>query len=69
MAMKKTDLYKNLALTTAQRMKNAAKTPKPGVAEANAKTKKELAQANPLLASLMGGNRVGKNSKTTKSKK
>jgi hypothetical protein len=69
MAMKKTDLYKNLALTTAQRMKNAAKTPKPGVAEANAKTKKELAQANPLLASLMGGNKVSKNSKTTKSKK
>ena len=53
MAMKKTDLYKNLALTTAQRMKNAAKTPKPGVAEANAKTKKDLAKANPLLASLM----------------
>ena len=72
MAMKKTDLYKNLALTTAQRMKNAAKTPKPGVAEANAKTKKELAQANPLLASLMGGSKVtktSKNSKTTKSKK
>lgn len=54
MAMKKTDLYKNLALTTAQRMKNAAKTPKPGVAEANAKSKKELAAANPLLASLIG---------------
>jgi hypothetical protein len=35
-------------------MKNAAKTPKPGVAEANAKSKKELAEANPLLASLMG---------------
>ena len=75
MAMKKTDLYKNLALTTAQRMKNAAKTPKPGAAEANAKTKKELAQANPLLASLMGGSKVtkvtkvGKKSKTTKSKK
>ena len=75
MAMKKTDLYKNLALTTAQRMKNAAKTPKPGVAEANAKTKKELAQANPLLASLMGDSKVtkvtkvGKKSKTTKSKK
>ena len=71
MAMKKTDLYKNLALTTAQRMKNAAKTPKPGVAEANAKTKKELAQANPLLASLMGSSKVtktSKNSKTTKSK-
>ena len=69
MAMKKTDLYKNLALTTAQRMKSAAKTPKPGVAEANAKTKKELAQANPLLASLMGGTKNSKNSKTTKSKK
>jgi hypothetical protein len=54
MAMKKTDLYKNLALTTAQRMKNAAKTPKPGVAEANAKSKKELAETNPLLASLIG---------------
>ena len=54
MAMKKTDLYKSLALTTAQRMKNAAKTPKPGVADAVAKTKKELAEANPMLASLMG---------------
>jgi hypothetical protein len=54
MAMKKTDLYKNLALTTAQRMKNAAKTPKPGVAEAQAKTKKELAESNTMLASLMG---------------
>ena len=53
--MKKTDLYKNLALTTAQRMKNAAKTPKPGVAEGIAKTKKELASSNPMLASLMGG--------------
>ena len=72
MAMKKTDLYKNLALTTAQRMKNAAKTPKPGAAEPNAKTKKELAQSNPLLASLMGSSKVtkvSKNSKTTKSKK
>ena len=69
MAMKKTDLYKNLALTTAQRMKNAAKTPKPRTAETNAKTKKELAQANPLLASLMGDSKVGKNSKVIKSKK
>jgi hypothetical protein len=51
--MKKTDLYKNLALTTAQRMKNAAKTPKPGTAESIAKTKKELASSNPMLASLM----------------
>lgn len=54
MTMKKTDLYKNLALTTAQRMKNAAKVPKPGTAEGVAKTKKELASSNPLLASLMG---------------
>ena len=54
MTMKKTDLYKNLALTTAQRMKNAAKTPKLGAAEARAKAKKELAEANPMLASLMG---------------
>lgn len=54
MAMKKTDLYKNLALKTAQGMKNAAKSPKPGSAEAVAKSKKELASANPLLASLMG---------------
>ncbi|QWD62393.1 hypothetical protein [Polynucleobacter sp. MWH-UH25E] len=69
MAMKKTDLYKNLALTTAQRMKNAAKTPKPGAAEANAKSKKELAQANPLLTSLMGGNKISKNNKITKNKK
>ncbi|MBU3549704.1 MULTISPECIES: hypothetical protein [unclassified Polynucleobacter] len=53
MTMKKTDLYKNLALKTAQGMKNAAKSPKLGVAE-KAKSKKELASANPLLASLMG---------------
>ena len=53
MAMKKTDLYKNLALKTAQGMKNAAKTPKLGVGE-KAKSKRELANANPLLASLMG---------------
>jgi hypothetical protein len=51
--MKKTDLYKNLALATAQRMKNSAKTPKLTTAD-KAKTKKELASANPLLASLMG---------------
>jgi len=54
MPMKKTDLYKNLALATAQRMKNAAKTPKPGTAEGIAKTKKELASSNPMLSSLMG---------------
>lgn len=53
MAMKKTDLYKNLALKTAQGMKNAAKTPRPGAAESAAKSKKELAGANPLLTSLM----------------
>jgi len=53
MTMKKTDLYKNLALKTAQGMKNAAKAPKLG-ADEKAKSKKELASANPLLASLMG---------------
>lgn len=53
MTMKKTDLYKNLALKTAQGMKNAAKTPKLD-ADEKAKLKKELASANPLLASLMG---------------
>jgi hypothetical protein len=52
--MKKTDLYKNLALATAQKMKNATKVPKPGSAEDVAKTKKELASSNPLLASLIG---------------
>ena len=52
--MKKTDLYKNLALATAQRMKNATKVPKPGAAEDVAKSKKELATSNPLLASLIG---------------
>jgi hypothetical protein len=51
--MKKTDLYKNLALKTAQGMKNAAKSPKLGTDE-KAKSKKELASSNPLLASLMG---------------
>ena len=51
--MKKTDLYKNLALVTAQRMKNSAKTPKLTAAD-KAKSKKELASSNPLLASLMG---------------
>jgi hypothetical protein len=53
MSMKKTDLYKSLALATAQRMKNAAKAPKFGAVD-KAKTKKGLAEANPLLASLMG---------------
>ncbi len=63
MSMKKTDLYKNLALATAQRMKNAAKTPKLGAAEAKAKTKKELANSNPLLASLMGNTKTKSNPK------
>ena len=53
MTMKKTDLYKNLALKTAQGMKNAAKSPKLGTDE-KVKSKKELASSNPLLASLMG---------------
>ncbi|QWE04822.1 hypothetical protein [Polynucleobacter sp. JS-JIR-II-50] len=53
MTMKKTDLYKNLALKTAQGMKNSAKAPKLG-ADEKAKSKKELASTNPLLASLMG---------------
>ncbi len=52
MAMKKTDLYKNLALKTAQGMKNAAKTPKAGAGD-KAQSKKELAKSNPLLASLI----------------
>jgi len=52
--MKKTDLYKNLALATAQKMKHATKVPKPGAADDVAKTKKELASSNPLLNSLMG---------------
>ena len=52
--MKKTELYNNLALATAQRMKNATKVPKPGAADDVAKTKKELASSNPLLNSLMG---------------
>jgi hypothetical protein len=51
--MKKTDLYKNLGLATAHRMKNAVKVAKPGGTD-QAKTKKELAQANPLLNSLLG---------------
>jgi hypothetical protein len=61
--MKKTDLYKNLALATAQRMKNSTKAPKLGAAEENAKSKKELASANPLLASLMGKTKTKSGSK------
>ena len=54
MAMKKTDLFKNKGLAVASRMKNAVKAPKPGSAEDKVINKKELAQTNPLLASLMG---------------
>jgi len=57
--MKKTDLYKNLAMVTAQRLKNSAKTPKLTAAD-KAKSKKELAEANPLLASLMGKSKAKK---------
>ena len=52
--MKKTDLYKNLGLATASRMKNATKTAKLGTKEELALQKKELANANPLLKSLLG---------------
>lgn len=58
MTMKKTDLFKNKGLAVASRMKNAAKVPKPGSAEDKALTKKELAQSNPLLASLIGKTKV-----------
>jgi hypothetical protein len=54
MSMKKTDLYKNKGLAVASRIKNAAKAPKPGSAEDKILSKKEMAQANPLLASLIG---------------
>ena len=54
MTMKKTDLYKNQGLAVASRIKNAAKAPEPGSAEDKVLSKKELAQANPLLASLIG---------------
>lgn len=67
--MKKTDLFKNLALLTAQRMKNATKAPKLGTAEAKAKTKKELASANPLLASLMKTQAETQPAKATPKKK
>ena len=52
-SMKKTDLYKNLGLSVAHKMKNAAKVkgPRSGT---QAKTKQQLAdelvKANPLLA-------------------
>lgn len=55
--MKKTDLYKNLGLSVAHKMKNAAKVKGPGTGT-QAKTKQQLAdelvKANPLLASFSG---------------
>lgn len=62
MAMKKTDLFKNKGLSVANRMKNATKMPKVGVGE-KAQVKKELAKANPLLASLMSNGGRAKNKK------
>lgn len=51
--MKKTDLYKNLGLSVAHKMKNAAKAKGPG-SSSQAKSKQEIAdalvKANPLLA-------------------
>ena len=55
--MKKTDLYKNLGLSVAHKMKNASKVKGPGTG-AQAKTKQQLAdelvKANPLLAAFSG---------------
>lgn len=55
--MKKTDLYKNLGLSVAHKMKNAAKVKGPS-AGTQAKTKQQLAdelvKANPLLAAFSG---------------
>ena len=55
--MKKTDLYKNLGLSVAHKMKNAAKVKGPGTGT-QAKTKQQLAdelvKANPLLAAFSG---------------
>ena len=55
--MKKTDLYKNLGLSVANKMKNAAKVKGPG-SGTKAKTKQQLAdelvKANPLLAAFSG---------------
>jgi hypothetical protein len=54
--MKKTDLYKNLGLSVAHKMKNAAKVKDLG-SGAQAKTKQQLAdeliKANPLLAAFL----------------
>jgi hypothetical protein len=55
--MKKTDLYKNLGLSVAHKMKNASKVKGPGTG-VQAKTKQQLAdellKANPLLAAFSG---------------
>jgi hypothetical protein len=55
--MKKTDLYKNLGLSVAHKMKNASKVKGPGTG-AQTKTKQQLAdelvKANPLLAAFSG---------------
>lgn len=55
--MKKTDLYKNLGLSVANKMKNAAKVKGPG-SGTKVKTKQQLAdelvRANPLLAAFSG---------------
>jgi len=55
--MKKTDLYKNLGLSVAHKMKNAAKVKGPG-SGTQTKTKQQLAdelvKANPLLAAFSG---------------
>ena len=53
MSMKKTDLYKNLALVTAQRMKNAAKTPKLTAAD-KAKSKKRAGRGKPFASFFNG---------------
>jgi hypothetical protein len=55
--MKKTDLYKNLGLSVAHKMKNASKVKGPGTG-AQTKTKQQLAdelvKVNPLLATFSG---------------
>ena len=55
--MKKTDLAKNQGLAIAHRLKNSTKPNKPGSSNL-VKTKKELADANPLLTSLLGKTKV-----------
>ena len=55
--MKKTDLYKNLGLSVAHKMKNAAKVKGPGTGT-QSKIKQQLAdelvKTNPLLAAFSG---------------